>query len=103
MSLPLLLAQAAQPPVVITQDSSFTWPIVIFLVGIAAAVGESRWRTSRLEKDVEEDRRKREELEKSAGATKQEVAVMASALGRIEKGQENMERMLRDALNRPAA
>lgn len=94
--LPALLAQAN--PVIVTQDAAFSWPIVIFLLGLAAAVGESRWRVARLEKDAEEDRRKREALEKDAGATKQEVAVMASALGRIEKGQENLERMLREAL-----
>lgn len=94
--LPALLAQAN--PVIVTSEAAFSWPIVIFLLGLAAAVGESRWRVARLEKDCEEAERRHADIEKRAGATEQQVAVMASTLGRIEKGQENMERMLREAL-----
>lgn len=94
---PSVLAQAA--PVIVTQDAAFSWPIVIFLLGLAAAVGESRWRVARLEKDAEEAERRHADFEKRAASTEQQVAVMASTLGRIEKGQENMERMLREALS----
>ena len=98
MNLPTLFAQAS--PVVFTQEASFSWPIMVFLLGIAAAVGESRWRVSRLEKDVDHYATKYAEMERRAGATEQQVAVMASSLARIEKGQEAIERMLREALSR---
>lgn len=102
MPLPLLLAQAPGP-IVLAQDAAFSWPIVVFLLGIAAAVGESRWRVARLEKDVENGEREVAEMKSEAATTKRDVAVMASSLARIEKGQESIERMLREALGRNSA
>jgi hypothetical protein len=98
VNLPTLFAQAA--PVVLTQEATFSWPIMVFLLGIAAAVGESRWRVARLEKDMESSEREVAEMKSEAATTKRDVAVMASSLARIEKGQEAIERMLREALSR---
>lgn len=100
-AFPLLLAQAA--PVVLNQDVAFSWPVVLVVLGLAGALGESRWRITRLERDVETAAAQNAERDRRLQANEQQVAVVIATLGRIEKGQEHLERLVREALNRPAA
>lgn len=91
----LLLAQTVAP--VISQDTPISLGLVLGLAGgfvalitLAAAVGALFWRVARLEKDLDEERRRNETRDTKATATAQEVAVVTGALGRIEKSLEGL-------------
>ena len=91
-----LLAQTAH----LSESSTFSWGIVVFLLGLAVAYGEVRMRVHRLERDMDKAVSRQDESERRLQATETQTAVMASTLGRIEKGQEALHEMLRDALPR---
>jgi hypothetical protein len=92
----LLLAQAGH----FSEASTFSWGVVVFLLGLAVAYGEVRMRVHRLERDMDKASGRQDDAERRLQATETQTAVMASTLGRIEKGQEALHEMLRDALGR---
>ena len=91
-----LLAQAAH----LSEAATFSWGVVVGLLGLAVGVGEARLRLYRLEKDLDKAVSRQDDAERRLQATETQTAVMASTLGRIEKGQEALHEMLRDALAR---
>lgn len=77
---PFVLSQAGA---VFSTDSSFTWPIVIALIGLAGAAAQHQWRMGQVEKETDGLRKENTSLRAEVTALALQVNSTQSILGEI--------------------
>lgn len=88
------------PP--ISDATAITIPLVVLLLGAAAAIGESRWRVANAEKRMEAAEARLAVCESRVGGVEAQLGTAMAILGRVEKGVEDIQRELREAFRRSA-
>lgn len=96
-----MLAQAAMPAV-IDESAAIVLPVVLVLLGAAAAIGESRWRVANTEKRVEALEARQTTMEGRVGGVEAQLGTAMAILGRVEKGVEDIQRDIREVVRRSA-
>lgn len=87
---------------VITQDVSVVLPLVIVALGAAASIGALAWRVSNSEKRVDELEKRQGTTEKQLAQTDGQLGTAMVLLGRVEKGVEDIQSEIRNALRKSA-
>lgn len=97
----MILAQAAAP-IVIDNGVSFALPVVIILLGFAAALAEARWRVIQVEKQNEKLEKKQEEQAEKQAATDAKVGTQTEILKRLEAHLVELKTDVHSALRKSA-